>query len=86
MYYYKVNHIEFVNSKFHKETVPIALIKDVWYWMPESTFSFTKNLSKWNVTSPIIIFAGGKMKYIESEHESWNVLFYFSYLSLMKKL
>ena len=86
MLYYKVDRIEFVPSKFHTQTVPIAHINNVWYWMPESTLRFTKNLKNWNVDYPIIIFAGGKQKYGESDHDSWTVLFYFSYLSLMKKL
>ena len=86
MYYYKIDQLEFVSSRFHSVTVPIALINGVWYWMPESTFTFAKMLTRWNVSTPILIFAGGKMKYQESKHESWSVMFYFSYLSLMKKM
>ena len=77
MYYYKLEQLEFVSSKFHSVTVPIALINGVWYWMPESTFTFAKMLTRWNVSTPILIFAGGKLKYQESNHESWNVMFYF---------
>ena len=81
--YYQLDKIRYEQSKFSgNDVVPIGMINGKQYLFPKSTFTYIQCIEE----TPIILFAGGKKKMVNSKHKSWAVDFYYCHNSLMKQI